>query len=69
MVGVDQPTKALSMHNTKVTFILKAVIFFKKIGAKLLHLYIQCAYIVRPKYQNAPSKAAVGADQPMEALL
>ena len=41
------------------------VIFF---WTKLLHAYIQCVYIVKAKYQIAPSKAVVGVDWPMKAL-
>ena len=32
---------------------------------KLLHAYVQCAYIVSAKYQIAPSKAVVGVDRPL----
>ena len=37
---------------------------------QLLHayIYVQCVYIVKAKYQVAPSKAVVGVDQPMKAL-
>ena len=35
---------------------------------KLLHAYVQCVYIVSPKYQIAQSKAVVGVEQPIKAL-
>ena len=34
---------------------------------KLLHAYVQCAYIVSAKYQIASSKAVVGVDRPIKA--
>ena len=34
---------------------------------KLLHAYVQCVYIVKAKYQIAPSKAVVGVYRPMKA--
>ena len=41
------------------------MIFFK---TKLPHVYVQCVYIVSPKYQIAPSKAVVGVDRQIKAL-
>ena len=35
---------------------------------KLLPAYVQCAYIVKAKYQIAASKAVVGFDWPMKTL-
>ena len=30
--------------------------------------YVQCVYIVKAKYQIAPSKAVIGVDRPIKAL-
>ena len=73
VVGVDQPMKALSMHIQKQysgKLAHKAIILSKKIffGAKLFHAYVQFVYIVKAKYQIAPSKAVVGVDRPMKEV-
>ena len=73
MVGVDQPTKALSMHIKAIEgencLSSHSCHFVKNIFPnQILHAYVQCVYIVQAKYQIAPSKAVVGVDRPMKAL-
>ena len=75
MIGVDRPMNALSMHFKKAILgenclsshscnFVKNVFF-----TKLPHAYVQCVYILQVKYQIAKSKAVVGVDRHMKALL
>ena len=41
--------------------------FVKKKSTRLLHEYVQCVYIVKAKYLNAPSKVVEGVDRPVKA--
>ena len=53
----------LSFHSCHC---VKKKIFF---GAKLLHAYVQCVFIVKANYQIVLSKAVVGVDRPMKVLV
>ena len=66
MVGVDRPIKAQSMQ---IQSHLRELLSKFNKNYKLLHVYVQCVYIVSTKYQIASSKAVVGVDRPIKALL
>ena len=72
MVGVDLPTNALSMHIQKpykknclgshsYHFVTK--MFLNQIPSCICSMCL--LYIVKAKYQVAPSKAVVGVDWPV----
>ena len=53
------------MHMFNVSTLYRQGI--KLLHQKLFHAYVQCVYIVKAKYQIAPSKAVVGVDRPTKA--
>ena len=58
-----QAGKIVLVHKAAM---LSKIIFF---SIKLLHANVPCVCYVKAKYQVNPSKAVIGADRPMYALL
>ena len=72
VVGVDQPTYALSWHKHKPymknCLSSHSCHFVNFVCTKLLHAYVQCVNIVKAKEKIVLPKVVVGVDRPVNAL-